>query len=221
MENSKHSYERLNWNIKLYSPIIKYENQLLSVGDSEVDICDCIELSKESTIILKGKASLGQPCPKNPKFLNCEIIDNIVIMVRLKMLNWFNKFKEENNKIIFTSLTVPPTTIITVHNKKIQYGLSKIDDQIRFLRSKVSLYFASADILNYILVFERTATGMIHAHFLTIDNNEYNEGYKDLAHIMGYKTYKMCNINIVEKVSYDIDIIDYLCKIQNKIIFTK
>lgn len=207
MKNSKHFYERLNFNIDLFKPVIKYENHLFKIGvQDEIVKRDCVKLKSDTVIILKGKAPLGQPCPSID-------VPIIVIFYYNEMLRWYNEYKLKN--LMFVTLTVPPSTKIVVHKKKIEYGCVKNIEQLRYLRNKIYEFWRTAEIDKYIIVFEITKLGVIHAHMLYVEPDDYSEGYKDLAHIMGYNTYKKQTVNVVESKAFDEGIIDYLCKIEN------
>lgn len=209
MKDSKHSYERLNWTVALQRPIIKYESHLFTIGDEDMKPCDVMEVIKDSTIIVKGVAELGR------LRLSEDTEKHYLKMYHNEMLKWFEKYNTFENKILFTTLTVPPNETLKVHKKNQQYGCVKHPEQIRYLRTKIYDFFKCCDINKYIIVYEVTRNLIIHAHIVYVQNEEITEGYKDLAHIMGYNTFKKIQINIVEKYVNDVGVINYLCKLES------
>lgn len=206
-KDSKHSYERLNFTNTLYRPVVKFAledlyGEDIILDDSKKVNSDCNLLKEDSEIIISGRSKPWSTTPP------CN--DKLLRYYYAKMNKWYKKYSI--NDIRFITLTCPPTQIIKIHNKNKQYGTCKIDDQLRYLRNKIYEYLNCCKITKYIIVFEVTKKMIIHSHMLVIDEGSC-ESYKDLAHIMGYDTYKKMTVNIVEKAC-DENIIKYLLKIE-------
>lgn len=199
--DSKHSYERLNWNEMRYAPIVR-------TCDSVKYSCDCISIPESLTI---GKLNSRSSLPDSryvyvPKYIQ---------QYHKDMLKWMYYQEKLNYKLIFISLTIKPNMIMIKHKKKHEYGTLKYVDQISFLRNKVSLYLHNCNIQDYIIVYEQTTGGLLHAHIVhRVIDPIMCENYKDLAYIVGYTKHKDYLRNVVEEFVHDkVCLCDYLCKI--------
>jgi hypothetical protein len=227
--NSEHSYERLLWNADIiYKPFVKFHEEAeVNNIEEEKKSCDSMKVIPDSEIIIEGHSSNLSTMPaksirqltrkeerekeSNIPLTRCH---TIVLLYHKLMTDWYNyyslKYKKEAR---FTTLTVPPEQKTTLHNKKVIYGSMKIKEQIKYLRNKITEFFIKLKIEEYMIIYELTRNGQIHAHFVFFDIEEYPESYKDLAFIMGYETYKKIKINIVEKECTGSSICYYLCKL--------
>lgn len=226
MINSEHSYERLNWNVTLYKP-------LFFLGkNSHNDLSDCKDVKEIFNDFKEGcKLGLGlvrtQPGEINtaetPFFVKDKTIHNNIpsafsqpqILIRDTRERMENSFKITEGSY-FLSLTVPPDTILTKHKKKFRYHQLKIDDQIRFLRNLI--YKTISDLTmplnNYIITFEITKQGQIHAHMVA-DFNCHPSAFRSIyGSLLNCNNYKKCEINCNIKPIKDKEVFDYLCKIK-------
>lgn len=219
MINSKHSYERLNWNELLYKP-------LFNIRSDKGDICDS-DKELEANDDIKGRSlSLGQTTPEfgdieAPKsfFTDIKLCNNIpseraqpqiIISNTLqRMLNF-----PYNETSYMLSLTVPPDHNVINRKKKYKYFQLKIHDQIRFLRNLVYQNLRENDIKdNYYMVFEITKQGQIHCH-LVANFIHHPAGFRaSYASCLNVKNFKKAETNC-HFVQCNKSISYYLAKIE-------
>lgn len=214
--NSKKAYERLDWEIEMYRPIIR--SAISNSGDFVLKSCDRMKLKPESEIELLGRTiGLGHSTP-NAQYIDGILPNDTCVMQYFAHMNtWLNNTSITNahKPLVFITLMVPPTFKVKIHNHQVEYGVAKMNDQLRYLRNKISQYIYGAQIIDYIIVYERCASGIIHLHFLHYTSDKYLQSHKDLSHIMGYTKYKQIQINVDERIVHNKEeIIEYLCKIK-------
>lgn len=203
-------YERLDWNNNTYVPNVINTIPLERHEDEEKESSD--SSSEDSTLSFQydAKFSLGEL-----RRMCDNAIPDVVILQYHRFLLWFEKVKYNLDNLKFISLTVPPNTPLVVHNKKKEFGNSKQSQQTSYLRNKIREWIRLCNIKDYIIVFEQTKIGLIHAHITYIPPLDFEETFKDLSDVMGYNTYKKMSINIVEENVNDIqNLLCYMCKIK-------
>lgn len=229
MINSNHSYERLNWNEKIYKPIFSSHDSLLgdtekviSDCDNNIGIDDCIEgRSKVICLTTPVHREIDYGKEVSPKdFDKKNIVNNRpgdvpqpYIIIRGVYTKMMNHMDIEN--AYFLSLNIPPDTNVVIRKKKTKYFLLPFHHQIRYLRNIIYTCLRENKITKYIIVFELTKNGIIHAHicgnFDEYHPSCFRSSYCSLLNINTIKKSEI-NCNIVKVTSKSI--FEYLCKIE-------
>lgn len=212
--NSQHSYERFNWNLDLYKPIIKthlpdilekYYKPIVKPEDKLI-----VEIDDN---IGGDLVSLGLLRPPNPTCNNVpaekyEPYDLINFYCE-KIENFINEFPNS----YFCTFTVPPTLLIKYDNKKVQYGTKNYNIQLRFLRNKIYYLINDLNVKNYVIVFEITKEGQCHCHTIFDYPHHHSIIRNTYSTIMGFKTYDKMLVNCCVRTEINLGLAKYLCKI--------
>jgi len=217
MKNSKHSYERLNWNKDLYKPIIRtntLDHSTIVLEYNKNDSIPVIDNKKFNDHICPGVVVLGPTTPKcnnllNEQFEPKDIINNYY----LKIKNFIGRNLKLKKKLYSCTFLVPPDEKIRAHREKVLYGLQNIDVQLRFLKNKINYLIHDLEITDYVYLFEITAAGIVHCHAIFQYDNYYSIIRNTFCNIMCYKSWKKVTTNCNIKEDVDEGLAEYLCKI--------
>ncbi len=220
-KNHKKSYERLDWEIELYRPIIKKDikdhTHLIDLSDLEHDdVQRAIEVYDLDDQGIGDRSSRPMPegSNSNPQHADATTVPTNVI----REYNNFVEFWDKDKKYLFFTVIIPPKTAMTVNRKTKEYGTFSYKDQIRYHRTKLNKFFDACNINNYILVYERTANDVIHSHIvfelLPRENIDCNYDYiVRMADILSFNKINQIGINLrIRECSSHI--LKYMCKIE-------
>lgn len=218
--NHKKFYERLDWDIDLYKPVIRIDKQdqkvQLDIGNLSHDCMRDVR-SVYDVETVKGKGSnFSEPLPPQVAEWKKHFSKDIPESVITEWIKMKSFYKKEDHNVFFT-VVVPPNTVISSDKKTKEYATFGYKPQIRYLRSKIHKFVDSCQIENFILVYEKTKNNVIHAHMLfkceIKDEIDCSFDYVvKMADIMGFKKIKQMNINLHIRDA-DHEAIDYLCKL--------